>query len=156
MRNQIYNIWQARESILAKSLNDIVMSQLMRFPSAVHRDRHIEAWMRQHDDELGAIAQRWFEVMRACGDDVRELLHDGHPTACVGEAAFAYANAFKAHVNVGFFRGAELADPDGLLEGTGKFMRHVKLRPGQQVNDAALKRLVHAAYIDMQQRLKAE
>jgi hypothetical protein len=104
MRNQIYNIWQARESILAKSLNDIVMSQLMRFPGAVHRDDHIEAWMREHDGELGAIAQRWFEVMRACGDDVRELLHDGHPTACVGEAAFAYANAFKAHVNVGFFR----------------------------------------------------
>src|SRR6516162_7502455 len=156
MRNQIYNIWQARESILAKSLNDIVMSQLMRFPSAVHRDRHIEAWMRQHDDELGAIAQRWFEVMRACGEDVREVLHDGHPTACVGDAAFAYANAFKAHVNVGFFRGAELADPDGLLEGTGKFMRHVKLRPGEQVDPAALKRLVHAAYIDMKQRLEGE
>ena len=59
----------------------------------------------------GAIAQHWFEVMRGCGDDVRELLHDGHPTACVGDAAFAYVNAFTAHVNVGFFRGAEIADP---------------------------------------------
>jgi hypothetical protein len=37
---------------------------------------------------------------------------------------------FTAHVNVGFFRGAELSDPNGLLQGTGKFMRHVKLRPG--------------------------
>src|SRR5690242_15780374 len=128
----------------------------MRFPSAVKHDKAIEGWMRAHADELGEIARRWFEVMRHCGDDVRELLHDGHPTACVGDAAFAYANAFKAHVNVGFFRGAELADPDGLLEGTGKFMRHVKLRPGQQVNDAALKRLVHAAYTHMKQRLKAE
>jgi hypothetical protein len=132
------------------------MSQLFRFPSAVRRDAEIEAWMHEHDDELGTIARRWFEVVRACGEDVRELLHDGHPTACVGDAAFAYANAFKAHVNVGFFRGAELADPDGLLEGTGKFMRHVKIRPGQQVDDAALKRLVQAAYIDMRQRLKAE
>ena len=61
--------------------------------------------------------------MRNCGDDVREVLHDGHPTACVADAAFAYVNAFKAHVNVGFFRGAEIVDPDGLLEGTGKFMR---------------------------------
>ena len=132
------------------------MTQLMRFPSAVQRAADIEAWMRGHDDELGAIAQRWFEVMRSCGNDVRELLHDGHPTACVGDAAFAYTNAFKAHVNVGFFRGAELADPDGLLEGTGKFMRHVKLRPGQQVDAAALKRLIHAAYIDMKERLKAD
>jgi len=126
----------------------------MRFPSAVQRDPDVEAWMREHDDELGAIAQHWFEVMRACGDDVRELLHDGHPTVCIGDAAFAYTNAFKAHVNVGFFRGAELADPDGLLEGTGKFMRHVKLRPGHLVDHLALKRLVHAAYLDMRQRLK--
>jgi hypothetical protein len=132
------------------------MSQLFRFPRAVHRDPDIEAWMRKHDDDLGTIAQRWFEVMRACGDDVREILHDGHPTACVGDAAFAYANAFTAHVNVGFFRGAELADPDSLLEGTGKFMRHVKLRPGQQVDQAALKKLIRAAYIDMKRRLRAE
>ena len=67
--------------------------------------------MREHTGELGEISQRWFEVMRDCGDDIRELLHDGHPTACVSEAAFAYVNAFKAHVNVGFFRGAEIADP---------------------------------------------
>ena len=112
--------------------------------------------MRAHADELGGIAQRWFEVMRNCGDDVLELLHDGHPTACIDDAAFAYANAFKAHVNVGFFRGAELADPDGLLEGTGKFMRHVKLRPGQLVDDAALRKLIHAAYVDMKQRLKVD
>lgn len=131
------------------------MSQLLRFPSAVKRDPAIEVWMREHAGELGEIAQRWFEVMRGCGDDVRELLHDGHPTACVRDAAFAYANAFKAHVNVGFFRGAELADPDGLLQGTGKFMRHIKLWPGQQVDDAALRRLIYAAYIDMKQRIEA-
>jgi len=112
--------------------------------------------MRAHANELGEIARRWFEVMRNCGDDVRELLHDGHPTACVDDAGFAYANAFKAHVNVGFFRGAELADPDRLLEGTGKFMRHVKLRPGVPVNEAALRKLIRAAYVDMQQRVDAE
>jgi hypothetical protein len=62
---------------------------------------------------LGAIARRWFEVMRDCGDDVRESLHDGQPTACIGDAAFAYVNAFKAHVNVGFFRGPRLPIPGG-------------------------------------------
>jgi hypothetical protein len=132
------------------------MSNLMRFPAAVRRDPDIEAWMRGHEDELGAIARRWFDVMRACGKDVRELLHDGHPTACVGEAAFAYTNAFKAHVNVGFFRGAELPDPNGLLEGTGKYMRHVKLRPGQPIDDAPLKALIQAAYVDIRQRLTAD
>jgi hypothetical protein len=125
------------------------MSRLMRFPTAVKHDPTIDAWMRVHEDELGEIAKYWFEFMRLRGDDVLELLHDGHPTACVGDAAFAYVNAFKAHVNVGFFCGAELVDPDGLLEGTGKFMRHVKLRPGQPIHDSALKKLIDAAYADM-------
>jgi len=111
--------------------------------------------MDEHPGELGVIAQNWFEVMRACGEDVRELLHDGHPTACVADAAFGYVNAFKAHVNVGFFRGAEIADPAGLLEGTGKFMRHVKLRPGCDINATALGKLIDTAYLDMSGRLKA-
>ena len=73
---------------------------LFRFASAARRDPAVETWMREREDALGAIARRWFEVMRGCGDDVRELLHDGHPTACVADAAFAYVNAFTAHVNV--------------------------------------------------------
>ena len=125
----------------------------MRFPSAVRRDPAIAIWMREHAGELGAIARRWFGVMRKCGNDVRELLHDGHPTACVGDAAFAYVNAFTAHVNVGFFLGAEIADPKGLLEGTGKFMRHVKLGPGRDVDAAALMRLIETAYTDMRRRV---
>jgi len=112
--------------------------------------------MRAHPGELGAIAQRWFEVMRGCGDDVRELLHDGHPTACIGDAAFGYVNAFTAHVNVGFFRGAEIADPGRLLVGTGKFMRHVKLGPGREVDAAALSNLIATAYADMRRRLERE
>jgi hypothetical protein len=112
--------------------------------------------MTAHSDELGAIANRWFEVMRSCGDDVRELLHDGHPTACVDGAGFAYVNAFTAHANVGFFRGAEIADPKGLLEGTGRLMRHVKLRLAEDVDAEALEALIHAAYADIRRRLKAE
>ena len=132
------------------------MNQLMRFPSSVKRDPSIEVWMNEHSGELGSIAQTWFEVMRDCGDDVRELLHDGHPTACVADAAFAYVNAFTAHVNVGFFRGAELPDPNGLLEGTGRFMRHVKLRPEGDVDITALLKLIQTAYTDMKGRHEAE
>jgi hypothetical protein len=134
----------------------IAKRQLFLFPTSVKRDPAIEVWMREQADELGTIAQRWFEVMRDCGDDVRELLHDGHPTACVGDAAFGYVNAFTAHVNVGFFHGAEIADPDHLLEGTGKFMRHVKLRPERDVDAQALRKLIETAYADMKRRLKAE
>lgn len=129
---------------------------VLRFTGAVIRDPAIEAWMRDHPGERGAIARRWFDVMRGCGDDVRELLHDGHPTACIGDAAFGYVNVFTAHVNVGFFRGAEIPDPAGLLEGTGRFMRHVKLRPDTDVDGASLTTLIETAYFDMKRRLVAE
>jgi hypothetical protein len=132
------------------------MNQLFRFSSSVKRDPAITAWMVEHPGELGAIARHWFEVIRECGNDVREVLHDGCPTACVADAAFAYVNAFKAHVNVGFFRGAELADPAGLLEGTGKYMRHVKVRPDRDIDATALIRLIESAYTDMKRRLEAE
>lgn len=130
------------------------MDQILRFYGSVKRDPAIRAWMNEHSGELGEIARHWFDVIRDCGDDVRELLHDGHPTACVDDAAFAYVNVFTAHVNVGFFRGAEIPDPEGLLEGRGKFMRHVKLRPDGDVDASALASLIESAYKDMKQRLE--
>lgn len=134
----------------------MAVSQLLSFNGSVRRDPAVDRWMQEHSGELGAIAKRWFELIRSCGDDVRELLHDGMPTACVDGAGFAYVNAFRAHVNVGFFRGAQIADPEGLLEGTGRFMRHVKLRPGEAVDAEALTTLIHVAYADIKRRLEAE
>jgi hypothetical protein len=99
------------------------------------------------------IARHWFDVIRDCGVDVRELLHDGHPTACVADAAFAYVDAFRAHVNVGFFRGADLLAPKGMLEGNGRSMRHVKIRPGGDLDAPALTALIESAYLDMKLRL---
>ena len=133
--------------------NENVKSRLFLFPAAVQRDLDVERWFDRHPGKLGAAAKSWFDVMRGCGDDVRELLHDGHPTACVREAAFGYVNAFTADVNVGFFRGAEIEDPAGLLEGTGKFMRHVKIVPGRELDDTLLITLIETAYADMKSRL---
>jgi hypothetical protein len=92
--------------------------------------------------------------MRSAGPDVRELMHDGFATACVQDAPFAYVGAFKAHVDVGFFYGVELPDPTALLEGSGKRMRHVKLRPGLPLDTAALGALGSAAYSDIVARLR--
>ena len=131
------------------------MDQIFWFTNSVRRDSAIELWINAQQGELGLIARHWCEVMRELGDDVRELMHDGHPTFCVENAAFAYINAFNAHVNVGFFRGSELDDPARLLDGTGKHMRHVKLRPESEVERSALIELIEAAYKDMQQRSMA-
>jgi hypothetical protein len=130
------------------------MNGLLRYPGAMRSDPRIEAWFSDFPDPLRWMARPWFERMRGCGPDVRELLHDGCPVACVGDAPFAYVNAFTAHANVGFYHGAMLADPAGLLEGAGKRMRHVKLRPGREYDEAALSDLIAAAYRDIRQRLK--
>lgn len=129
------------------------MSRIFPLPGAVKRDTAVAKWFDDRG-ELGAIALRWFDVMRASGDEVRELLHDGHPTACIGDIAFCYVNAFTSHINVGFFLGAELDDPTGLLIGTGKFMRHAKIEPDAEIDTAALTDLIAAAYHDMKSRIR--
>lgn len=127
---------------------------LFRLPSAVKHDPAIDAWLRAQRDDLRPLVETWFARMRQCGGDVCELMHDGCPTACVDDAAFGYVAAFRDHVNVGLFFGALLKDPAGLLEGTGKRGRHVKLRPGREVDAAALAKLVDAAYVDIKARLR--
>jgi hypothetical protein len=129
-------------------------TELLRLNGAVERDPAIDAWLKERTGELGNIARQWFEVMRKCGDEVRELLHDGCPVACLGDAPFGYVNVFTSHVNVGFFQGAALPDPARLLQGTGKFMRHLKLRPGTATNAEELSRLIDAAYADIKERVE--
>jgi len=129
-------------------------TELLRFDGAVERDPAIAAWIKAQREEFRAIAQHWFAVMRNCGDEVRELLHDGCPTACLGDVPFGYVNVFTSHVNVGFFRGATLPDPAQLLQGNGKFMRHVKLKPETPINAAALTKLIQAAYADIKFRIE--
>jgi hypothetical protein len=129
-------------------------NDLLRFNGAVERDPAIDAWLKDQKGELGTIAHEWFEIMRKCGDEVRELLHDGCPTACFGDAPFGYVNVFTSHVNVGFFQGASLSDPARLLQGTGRFMRHVKRRPGTPTDAASLRELIETAYLDMKARIE--
>lgn len=113
---------------------------LLRFSLGVKREAAIELWLDGKPQGAGGT-----------GPEV-----DGFPTACVEDAPFGAVNVFKAHVNVAFFHGASLADPKGLLEGDGKYMRHVKLRPGTPIDEKALAALMGAAYQDIQLRLKAD
>jgi hypothetical protein len=133
----------------------MMKTQLLRFDGAVERDPAIDAWLKDHAGELGAMARQWFEVMRNCGDEVRELFHDGCPNACFGDVPFGYVNVFTAHVNVGFFQGASLPDPARLLQGNGRFMRHVKLKPGTATDAAALRKLIETAYSDIKERVES-
>jgi hypothetical protein len=128
-------------------------SGLLRFTGWAKRDPAVAAWLADQPSELQSLAMPWFARMRCCGADVRELMHDGLATACVRDVPFAYVGVFKAHVNVGFFHGAELPDRAGLLQGSGRYMRHVKLRPGVAFDEPALEALIGAAYRDVGMRL---
>jgi hypothetical protein len=132
------------------------MKGILRFSGAVRRDPAVDDWLNQRTPELGAIAQDWFARMRSCGRDVRELMHDGCPVACVADAPFGYVNVFRDHVNVGFYHGAALPDPMRLLQGSGRRMRHVKIRRDAYPNVSALSALIEAAYEDIQWRLQDE
>ena len=129
-------------------------SKILRFNGALKRDPAIEEWMSKHPGELASIARHWFAHMRQCGDEVRELLHDGCATACLGNVPFAYVSVFTSHVNVGFFQGASLPDPHHLLQGTGRFMRHVKLTPQNPTSAPALAELISVAYADIKSRVE--
>src|SRR5262245_51856953 len=126
---------------------------LFRFPAAARRDPAVEAWFRSRSPESGVIARTWFDHMRRCGSDVRELMHEDCPVARVEEVAVGYVNTFSSHVNVGIFQVACLDDPAGLLEGEGKRMRHVKLRSDPECNQQALIRLIEDAYVDVKRRI---
>ena len=128
------------------------MTTLFTISGAREADPAIQRWLEDQRDDLKAIAIEWFTYMRHLGPDVREAMHDGYATVCVNDAPFAYVGAFKAHVNVGFFHGAELPDPAALLTGTGKSMRHVTLRPHHPVNGQALQGLISSAYRDIRER----
>ena len=132
-----------------------MLAELLRFDGAKEHDPAVKAWFAARDGELGAMARAWFAVMRGCGDEVRELVHDGCPVACFGEYPFGYVHVFTAHVNVGFYLGAMLPDPARLLQGAGKRMRHVKLQPGMAVDEeAALRELIAAAYAAVKARVE--
>jgi hypothetical protein len=152
VRNYVRSFFAATK--LCGKLRAVKTPELLRLDGALERDPAIDAWMTDHAGALGDIARQWFEAMRNCGDEVRELVHDGCPVACLGDVPFAYVNVFTAHVDVGFFQGASLPDPARLLQGTGKFMRHVKLRPGAAANSAALRRLIDSAYSDIKARVE--
>lgn len=128
------------------------MDALFRFPTARRGDPAVAAWFA-HGDALRGLVEPWFERLRGCGADIRELIHDGRPTICAQDAAFAYVDAHAEHANIGFFFGAFLDDPGGLLEGAGKRMRHVKLRVDRMPDAAALEALLAAAYRDIRGRL---
>ena len=115
--------------------------------------------------QFSDLVQLATEPLRPVMESVRALILEIHPDACevvrLGEKAasygcgprkmidgYAYIMPFRAWVNLGFFQGASLIDPLGLLEGTGAKLRHVKLRTVAETEQPGVRALVEEAYAE--------
>jgi len=103
------------------------------------------------DPGLAAIARRLRAVIRAVDASTVETVRLGDHAATYGIGprkmtdGYAYIMPMRAYINLGFYQGASLADPGRLLEGTGKGLRHVKIRSLADADRPAVRALVTAA-----------
>lgn len=110
-----------------------------------------EELIASHSPEVQAIALRAREVVLSVYPDAIEQVDPPDHLVAYGRGLkmgeqLWYIAPFKAHANLGFMRGADQHDPAGLLEGTGKKLRHVKLRSMDDVDRPALRALLESSY----------
>ena len=104
----------------------------------------VDSWMEELDPSLRDIAQtlRWL-VLQAV-PDISESVKWGTPNyAKSGNVCYLAAN--NGYINLGFFNGAGLNNPDGLIEGTGAKMRHIKVRKLEDIRQEVFASLVQEA-----------
>ncbi len=92
----------------------------------------VEGFIEGLDAEKAEIVRQVRKVVKAAAPDASEAIKWAQPVYEVN-GPFAYLQAHSGHVNFGFWRGVELDDPEGLLQGTGEKMRHVKLSEASEV-----------------------
>ena len=104
------------------------------------------SWVSPLPDHQGKLAARLRELIFAVIPDATEAIKWSRP--CYGTKSgglICYLHATKNHVNLGFENGADLPDPDQLLEGTGKNMRHIKFRLDQDIDESAVTAILRQA-----------
>lgn len=105
------------------------------------------------------IARRLRSFIFDIHPDAVEVVRLGDRAATYGvgpkkmSEAYAYISPQKEYVNLGFFYGTSLEDPEGLQEGTGKAMRHVKVRSVEEADQPAVRRLIEAAFAERREAL---
>ena len=117
----------------------------VHYEGAVRRDRGIDSFVRSQPEAIGEIVSRLVSIARAAEPAHDEILFRGAPSFCIDGEPYCYLVPYARHVHLGFCDGTVLPDPDGLLEGRGKWMRHVKVKPGAPLPAAAISRMVAAS-----------
>jgi len=105
----------------------------------------IDASLRKKSPELQEVAQRLRALVRKIVPGVKESINPWRMPTLEFHGPMCYFSVGKNHVTFGFLRGTWLDDPEKLLEGTGKNLRHVKLRSVEDVVRSGLRKLVKQA-----------
>lgn len=132
----------APAALAAKAADEPKPIRTIRHSNAVPRDPAVDAYVESRRGPLGETIARLVRAVRAAVPAHDEVVVHGAPWFCVQGEPFCYVVGYSKHVNLGFCEGVLLDDPDGLLEGTGKQMRHVKLSPSREFPGEKLARLV--------------
>jgi len=102
-------------------------------------------------DDIRPILDQMRAIVLSIDPEAVEIVRLGDRAATYGvgskkmKEGYCYVMPHKKWANLGFYQGATLPDPEGLLEGTGAKMRHVKIRTLEAANSAAIKALIKAA-----------
>ena len=106
--------------------------------------KSVDSWMAELDPSLRDIAQALRELILQAAPGIAESIKWNTPNYAKGGSA-CYLAANKGHINLGFFNGAGLPNPDGLIEGTGEKMRHIKVRKPEDIRPDVFTSLVQEA-----------
>ncbi len=106
--------------------------------------RSVDEYVAGFPDWRGDVLVRLRKLVHEAGPDAVEALKWGQPVWSANGPAI-YAKAFANQVNLGFWRGADLDDPDGLLAGDGARMKHLRLSNGDALPEDAIRSFVRQA-----------
>ncbi|HUH04119.1 MAG TPA: DUF1801 domain-containing protein [Kofleriaceae bacterium] len=120
------------------------MGMKPRVPANGHGQQTVDAYVAGLGEWQGEVVTKVRELVRSAAPRATESIKWAQPVY-ESNGPFAYIKAFSGHVNLGFWRGADLPDPKHLLQGTGGKMRHVKLTGVDDIDTTALTRMVKAA-----------
>jgi hypothetical protein len=104
----------------------------------------VEAYIASLQPPHAAIVRALRALVRAAVPDAVEVVKWAQPVY-EKNGPFCYIKAFPRYVNLGFWRGASLSDPDGLVRGGGEKMGHVRIAELDEIVEQPLRRLVRQA-----------
>jgi hypothetical protein len=106
---------------------------------------HVDAYVRAKNPKLEPVAQGLRALVKRSAPKVEEGMNAWGLPMFDSSGAFGYFMIGASHVTFGLYNGTSLDDPEKLLEGTGKNLRHVKLRRMEDLKRAGLSKLVKSA-----------